>query len=490
MLRSLIFAVLLVIGSVSFSFAEIQSYTKTVRQVFGGGQSPDSAATYALARAKREALEEAGTYLESMTVVRNAAVASDEILALAAGILKSEIVERKNFMDGEQFGIEVTAKVDVDTSVLETRVKALLSDRGSLEEIRKLKLREGDLLARVRDLEEKNRALLKAPDKKTEKELSLSFSETSGELEDVGRLLDAKFAAIARDISEIKQSTSRIEKTQDRMALSLDRISKGFEELARQGGIIAAPKTPEEFYNNARIYELRGDYGNARRMYMEYFRFGLDFIDPHVRFQAFLKVQEGREGAREVYEYLAKQGGGTVIPFVALFLQEREARVRGLEAFAGKNPDFGPVYYELSRDFSEARLPGRSLEDKRREKSYLEKCLALYKAGHFVRWFIDKGLVAEYVADAEKRLAELGVNSGFQLEKPVNVTWMKSNSGWSDHDGSRTCYRDHVPPGFGAGVQKHRVHQCHQSGNRQADAAHVRHAAAYGQAIALMGSVP
>lgn len=431
MFRSLSLAILLVISSVTLSSADVQSYSKTVRQVFGGGQSPDSAATYALTRAKREALEEAGTYLESMTVVRNAAVASDEILALAAGILKSEIVARKNFMEGELFGIEVTAKVDVDTSVLERRVKALLSDRGSLEEIRKLKLREGDLLTRVRNLEEKNRALLKEPDKKAEKELSLSFSETSGELEDVGRLLDAKFAAIARDISEIKQTTSRIEQSQDRMALSLDKISRGFEELARQGGVIAAPKTPEEFYNNARVYELRGDYGNARRMYLEYFRFGLDFIDPHVRFQAFLKVQEGREGAREVYEYLRKQGNGTVILFVSLFLQEREARVAGLEAYAVRNPDFGPVYYELSRDFSEARLPGRSLEDKRREKHYLEKFLASYKAGYFVRWFIDKALVAEYLADAEKRLAELGVNSGLQLEKPVSVGWMKSNSGWT-----------------------------------------------------------
>jgi hypothetical protein len=430
MFRSLSLAILLVISSVALSSADVQSYTKTVRQVFVGGQSPDSAATYALARAKREALEEAGTYLESMTVVRNAAVASDEILALAAGILKSEIVTRKNFMEGELFGIEVTAKVDVDTSVLERRVKALLSDRSSLDEIKKLRLREGELLARVHDLEEKNRLLLKSPDKKAEKDLAASFGELTGELDDVGRLLDAKFAAIARDLAEIKETATRIEKSQDRMALSLDKISKGFEELTRQGGIIPSPKTPEEFYTNARNYELRGDYGNARRMYMEYFRFGLEFVDPHIRFQAFLKVQEGREGAREVYDYLGKQAKGIVIPFVSLFLLDRSARVRGLEAFADKNPDFGPVFYELSRDFSEARLPGRALEDKRREKEYLDRFLASYKAGHVARWFIDKALVAEYVADAEKRLAELGV-AGLQLEKPVTVNWSKSNVGWT-----------------------------------------------------------
>lgn len=422
---------LMVMVFVSVSYAEVKTYTMTVRQLFGGGQSPDSATLSAVTKAKREALEQAGTYIESMTLVRDSAVAVDEIFALAAGLLKTEIVTRKNIMEGNLFGIEVTAKVDVDTAVMEMRVKALLADRGSLEEIKKLKAHERDLLDRVRELEEKNMAMLKSPDKSVETDLSKAFGETSAELEDLGRLLDAKVAAIARDIAEIKQATTRIEKSQEKMILSLDKISKGFDELARQGGIISSPKTPEEFYSNARVYELRGDYGNARRAYMEYFRFDLDFIDPHVRFQTFLKVQEGREGAREVYEYIRKQSKSFAIPFVSLFLLDREARVRGFEEFAHKRPDFGPIYYELSKDYSEARLPGRGIEDKRKEKEYLEKFLAAHKAGRFVRWFIDKALVAEYLADAERRLTELGATPAALMEKPVSVNWMKSNAGWT-----------------------------------------------------------
>lgn len=429
--RALLLAVFIVMIMVSVSFAETKTYTVTIRQLFGGGQSPDSAAVSAVTKAKREALEQAGTYLESMTVVRDSAVATDEIFALTAGLLKTDIIKRKNIMEGDLFGIEVTARVDVDTSIMEVRVKALLADRGSLEEIKRLKVRELDLLDRVRELETKNFAMLKSQDKSAEKDLSIAFGETSAELEDVGRLLDAKFAAIARDIAEIKQATARIEKSQEKMSLSLEKISNGFEDLARQGGIISLPKTPEEFYSNARIYELRGDYGNARRAYMEYFRFDLDYIDPHVRFQTFLKVQEGREGAREVYEYIRKQGKSFIIPFVSLFLLDRDARVRGLVEFARKRPDFGPVYYELSKDYSEARLPGRGIEDQRREKEYLEKFMAANKDGRFVRWFIDKTLVAEYLADAEKRIAELGVTPAALMEKPVSVNWMKSNAGWN-----------------------------------------------------------
>ena len=47
-----------------------------------------------------------------------------------------------------------------------------------------------------------------------------------------------------------------------------------------------------------------------------------------------------------------------------------------------------------------------------------------------MRWFIDKALEAEYLADAERRLAELGATPAALMEKPVSVSWMKSNAGW------------------------------------------------------------
>ncbi|MBU4371350.1 MAG: hypothetical protein KKD68_05600, partial [Proteobacteria bacterium] len=69
------------------AFGEIQIITHTVKQPFGGSQSPDDARIAAVAKAKREALELAGTYVESTTVVKNAQVEKDEILALTAGVL-------------------------------------------------------------------------------------------------------------------------------------------------------------------------------------------------------------------------------------------------------------------------------------------------------------------------------------------------------------------------------------------------------------------
>jgi tetratricopeptide (TPR) repeat protein len=139
------------------AFGEIQIITHTVKQSFGGSQSPDDARIAAVAKAKREALEMAGTYVESTTVVKNAQVAKDEILALTAGVLKAEVVSQKNYTTDDAFGIEVAVRVEVDTAVLEARLKKVLEDRTHFEQLKQARAREKELLEKIAALEGENR---------------------------------------------------------------------------------------------------------------------------------------------------------------------------------------------------------------------------------------------------------------------------------------------------------------------------------------------
>ncbi|MEI8173183.1 MAG: tetratricopeptide repeat protein [Deltaproteobacteria bacterium] len=139
------------------TFGEIQIITHAVKQPFGGSQSPDDARIAAVAKAKREALELAGTYVESTTVVKNAQVEKDEILALTAGVLKAEVVSQKNYTTDDAFGIEVTVRVEVDTAVLEARLKKVLEDRTFFEQLKQARAREKELLEKIAALEGENR---------------------------------------------------------------------------------------------------------------------------------------------------------------------------------------------------------------------------------------------------------------------------------------------------------------------------------------------
>ena len=165
MFRKALFLLLVFILSPGISNAEIKTYIHTVKQSFGGSQSPDDARVGAIAKAKREVLEKAGTYLESLTIVRENVVEKDEILALAAGVLKTEIVSQKNFATEGTFGIIVKAKVDVDTSILEERIKKLLQDRSLLEKYKENQKHEKKLLTRIKELERENQKLTTLPAK-------------------------------------------------------------------------------------------------------------------------------------------------------------------------------------------------------------------------------------------------------------------------------------------------------------------------------------
>jgi tetratricopeptide (TPR) repeat protein len=160
----------------SFAHAEIKTITHTVQQPFGGSQSPDDARTAGIARAKREALERFGSYIESTTVVKNSQVDSDEILALTAGVTKAEVVKQKNYTEGDAFGLEITVKVELDTAVLDQSLKRLLQDRNHLKDLTSARQREKQLLARIAELEKENTKKGNTP--KQKEELKKEFQET------------------------------------------------------------------------------------------------------------------------------------------------------------------------------------------------------------------------------------------------------------------------------------------------------------------------
>ncbi len=165
------------------SFAEMKTYTVTVKQPFGGSQAPDDARTAAIAKAKREVLEKAGTYLESLTIIKNNMVEKDKILALAAGVLKAEIISQENYSTKDSFGIIIEARVKIDTSILEERINKLLGDDERFEKYQESQKREKDLLARIAVLEKQNQKYKKLSTKTLEKEkLEKEFSKTAQEL--------------------------------------------------------------------------------------------------------------------------------------------------------------------------------------------------------------------------------------------------------------------------------------------------------------------
>ena len=73
--------------SVSVAHAETQTYTGVGEYIMQNNQTPDFAIQNAKMYAERNALEQAGIFVSSQTVVKNARLQQDEIQTFTAGVL-------------------------------------------------------------------------------------------------------------------------------------------------------------------------------------------------------------------------------------------------------------------------------------------------------------------------------------------------------------------------------------------------------------------
>lgn len=259
-----------------------------------------------------------------------------------------------------------------------------------------------------------------------EKQQTEQGAETQKAVEAVKQSTDT----LAAGQQQAAAQAEKLQATTEQIATSIDTIAEGFAALAAQGGAIADPKRPDEYYHNARVYELSGDMLNARRSYLAFANFDIDAVDPYTRFATLLRVQDGKSGAREVFGQLADKAKAPAIKLVHLEQFDDAQRLDKLNTFIAAHPDYAPAYFLLAQEFSEDRLGSQSLSDKRSEAEALTKFVSYEKDGGLLKYFVDQRELADWLERSRSRLAAVGDVLDPQRFAPT-LTPMRSNAGWT-----------------------------------------------------------
>jgi class 3 adenylate cyclase len=204
-----------------------------------------------------------------------------------------------------------------------------------------------------------------------------------------------------------------------------------YAALARQGGIVPEPKTVAEHYHNARLHEARGDTVAARRAYHALAAMGQERLDPHLRYSALLRVQDGRAGAREAYSALLREKPTRAAELVHAMQFEGAERRAKIAAVVGTHPDFAPAAYLLAEEYGEDRT-GRSqtIDDRRIELEALKAFLKAEQEGRLAAFFLDQSVLAAWLDKARERQGAL--ESYFENTPTTpTATFSRSNSGWT-----------------------------------------------------------
>lgn len=141
------------------ALAEVRTITATGEYRMGDNDTRTDAKRLALLDAKRLALEQAGTYIESITEVKNLDLAKEEIRAYTAGIV--EVIEQatRTMTEGDTTVVRVDVKTRINTDVVARQIEALRKN----EDVRTKLLRaEAETLKLRKELDAKTHELTAA----------------------------------------------------------------------------------------------------------------------------------------------------------------------------------------------------------------------------------------------------------------------------------------------------------------------------------------
>lgn len=119
------------------AFAETKEIIAEGAYNMGDGETPTVAESRALLQAKRTAVEEAGTYVESYSKTKNFQLTADEIQVLAAGVMEVEVLEKNRMVVGDGFNFWLKIKARVSTDKMEEMAKRV-KEKSVVEDYKKI----------------------------------------------------------------------------------------------------------------------------------------------------------------------------------------------------------------------------------------------------------------------------------------------------------------------------------------------------------------
>ncbi|HTP07424.1 MAG TPA: hypothetical protein VMP08_04190 [Anaerolineae bacterium] len=198
-------------------------------------------------------------------------------------------------------------------------------------------------------------------------------------------------------------------------------IQAAFQSLSSQGAIVPDPKTPQEWYANARLYQLKGDTANAIKSYEGYFTFGLEYVDPYLEYTALIRATDGAAHARQLIDDMRQTNPNSpALDLISAQLLDAPVdRLQRLTALTTRAPQFGPAFDALAQEYDRALQATMTNDLLEKQQAAYAAVFKLEETQAFSRFYIDKALADKQLADA--RTMQTGYANAATAFKAVDV---------------------------------------------------------------------
>lgn len=152
-----LFLILLLVGVLTATVcAAATTYVAEATYTGGDADTPSVAEQRALDEAKRRALEQAGEYIQSTTVVANNQVTKDEVVMLTASVVKTVLLKQTRTQNGNAMDYYAKVQCTVDDTELKKIQEQIVNNKQLLQQLATVK----DNYAQIKQENERLQQLL------------------------------------------------------------------------------------------------------------------------------------------------------------------------------------------------------------------------------------------------------------------------------------------------------------------------------------------
>lgn len=251
----------------NLAFSESKTFIREYTYQAGDEDSKNSSRTVALREVKRLLLEELGTYLESETEVQNFQLTKDQITALTAGIVQTELIDEK--WDRSAYWLK--ARIRADSSEVIKSINALRKDRQKTKELEGVKKRSDDLLKE----NERLRKELETAKGGKKQQKTVAYNNTIIELNAAEWFEKGYAASMSGNHTEAITAYSKAIELNPQFALAYNNRGAVYAKLGNYSQAIKdydkaiklSPQDAGNYHNRGNAYVELGNYNQAIKDY-------------------------------------------------------------------------------------------------------------------------------------------------------------------------------------------------------------------------------
>jgi tetratricopeptide (TPR) repeat protein len=289
----LIFIEALIVSALFYhsAYAEVKIIEADSTYIIGDNDSKVDARRIATQEAKRKALELAGTYVESMSVVKDYQLTKDEVKSYSAGVLETEVVSEQMRGTTEHPEIYIKARCKIDSDALTAHIDRYRESEDLKEQL-DASSKENDDLKQERDAlikqlaAEKDKA--KAAETRKQLDTVLSKEEANDDTKKVWINIGPQLVEVDESGHEINQADL------DKNAVILQRV------------VQTNPQNERAQYMLTSIYLKEGNYSEAEKRLRIAIQQHPRNPEPHLKLGVVLKDQHRYQEALQEFHVVER----------------------------------------------------------------------------------------------------------------------------------------------------------------------------------------